>query len=47
MPHGCPTVYSRIAFTTAWPYMNVMQTVIETEVYLRAAKDAGMSADEI
>ena len=24
-----------------------MQTVIETEAYLRAAKDAGMSADEM
>ena len=30
-----------IAFRTAMPYMPSMQTVIETEAYLRAAKDAG------
>ena len=28
------------------PYISLMQTVIETETYLRTAKDAGMSADE-
>ena len=29
------------------PYIQYMQTVIETEGYLRAAKDAGMSAEEM
>jgi hypothetical protein len=29
------------------PYIHLMQTVIETEAYLRAAKGAGMSAEEM
>lgn len=40
-------VYSAIASHTAMPYISLMQTVIETEAYLRAAKDAGMSAEEM
>lgn len=31
---------------TAMPYIIPMQSVIETESYLRAAKDAGMAEDE-
>lgn len=30
-------------FSTAMPYGAVMQAVIETESYLRAAKDAGLT----
>ena len=29
------------------PYASLMQTVIETDAYLRAAKDAGMSAESL
>lgn len=35
-----------LAETTALPYKDSMQTVIETEGYLRDAKDAGMAEDE-
>jgi len=33
--------------TTALPYIIAMQSVIETGSYLRAAKDAGMSSEEM
>lgn len=36
-----------LASTTALPYQNVMHTVIETNAYIAAAKDAGMNADEM
>ena len=36
-----------IATDTAMPYMMAMQTVIETIAYVAAAKDAGMSDDEM
>lgn len=36
-----------LAVTTAMPYQNGMHTVIETNAYLAAAKDAGMNADEM
>lgn len=39
--------YFLLADATAMPYQNHMQTVIETNAYLAAAKDAGMSADEM
>jgi len=29
------------------PYIHYMQTVVETEAYLRAAKDAGMSTEDM
>ena len=35
-----------IAINTAMPYKNPMQAVIETDSYLRDAKDAGMTEDE-
>jgi hypothetical protein len=35
-----------LAFYTALPYIHEMQAVIETEGYLRNAKDAGMTEDE-
>lgn len=40
-------VYSSVAYHTAMPYSSAMQAVIETEAYLRAAKDAGMSVEEM
>jgi hypothetical protein len=40
-------VHIPIANHTAMPYILVMQTVIETDAYLRAAKDAGMSGEEM
>lgn len=36
-----------LATTTAMPYTMAMQTVIETTAYVAAAKDAGMSDDEM
>jgi hypothetical protein len=39
--------YFPLAHTTAMPYQNCMQTVIETNAYLSAAKDAGMATDEM
>ncbi|WP_230769548.1 type II toxin-antitoxin system RelE/ParE family toxin [Sphingomonas sp. Leaf4] len=36
-----------LAAGTAMPYKSAMQTVIETNAYIAAAKDAGMSADEM
>ena len=36
-----------LAAATAMPYIECMQTVIETNAYIAAAKDAGMTADEM
>lgn len=39
--------YKTLAKYAAMPYIAPMQTVIETDSYLRAAKDAKMSAEEM
>ena len=36
-----------LAAYTAMPYIECMHTVIETNAYVAAAKDAGMTADEM
>ncbi len=38
--------YNPLVIDTALPYMATMHSVVETESYLRAAKDAGMAEDE-
>jgi hypothetical protein len=37
----------KLALSTVIPYIGIVHTVIETPAYLAAAKDAGMSADEL
>lgn len=39
--------YSSLASATAVPYIASMQAVVETKAYISAAKDAGMSEDEM
>lgn len=39
--------YFILAKTTAMPYGGLMQTVVETNAYVSAAEDAGMSDDEM
>ena len=38
--------YNPLVIDTALPYITTMHSVVETESYLRAAKDAGMAEDE-
>jgi hypothetical protein len=38
--------HDTLALNTAMPYRRTMQTVIETDSYLRDAKDAGMAEEE-
>lgn len=48
-PRPSPTAlpYSYLAEATAMPYTRPMQTVVETKAYISAAKDAGMSEEEM
>lgn len=48
-PHLAATAlpYFFLAQATAMPYMRPMQTVVETKAYVSAAKDAGMSEEEM